>query len=147
MNRFVSKTTSIISHIPAWLSTAVVAVAIAYLTLARFDIDPDDIPRVPHMDKIVHFIMFGGLCWIASLDYATHLRRESLAVMKAGRVATVSAVISSLAGASVEVAQGAMGIGRSADTADWLADTAGAVVGAIIAYYMIRSFAAGSSQS
>ena len=128
----------LVCRVPAWVATLVVAAAIAYLTLARFDMDPDDVPRIPHLDKVVHFLMFGGLAWMAAIDYAAHLSGPRLRRVRPVLVVVVCAVGASLAGAAVEVAQGAMGLGRSEDVFDWLADTVGAVVGAAIAFVMIQ---------
>ncbi len=130
MVRFINQ---IIGKLPIWVATTTVLAIILWLTLARFEMDSEDVPDIPHLDKLVHFIMFGGLAWISTLDYAVH-RRKSGKTIRIITVAFFAAFFSSLTGAAVELAQGAMGLGRSADIYDWVADTAGAITGSIFAY-------------
>lgn len=126
----------IIGSSPKYLLTALTLGLILWLTLARFDMDPDDMPSIPHLDKAVHFIMFGGLAWIATLDRITHLRAGVAAAV--GLTAVAAALGASAAGGLIEIAQGSMTLGRSADLYDWIADTAGAATGAWIAWSMLR---------
>lgn len=109
-------------HIPAWTVTAVTVVAILWLTLARTPLPETEIPLIPGADKIVHAVMFGWLTLVICWDWyiTTHSR------LSAPRIA-VCAIISILFGGAVELAQGAMGCGRSADIWDFTADTIGAL--------------------
>lgn len=130
----------IISRMPAMMATALVLLAVLWLTLANFEVDPDDVPDIPYIDKIVHFIMFGGLAWIAVLDVCSHARRigEPSRIIRPVYVALFAMVMSSLIGGVIEIAQDAMAMGRTADVWDWVADTAGSAAGAWIAWRMMQ---------
>lgn len=124
--------------IPVWVSSLVVVALIAYLTLVPKPFGDEDIPLFPGADKVVHFLMFGGLAWVLTLDWWRH-RRMHLGM----RSVIVWAVVSSLAGGVVELAQAGMNLGRSGDWYDLLADSLGAFACAFTAYLMIQH----SSQS
>ncbi len=114
----------LLSKLPPWSLTVVVVAAILWLTLAPRPLGDEDIPWFPGADKIAHAIMFGGLALVILIDYErSHgWRRITLAN------AYTAAVISSLAGAAVEMGQVMMGLGRSFEWNDILADALGAFI-------------------
>lgn len=109
--------------------TALVVAVIIYGTLFPDPAGVDELPPIPHIDKLIHAIMFGGLAGAMGFDYArSHgLRRPSRRAM------AVFAIISTLAGGAIELLQGAMQLGRGADWYDLLADAVGAFVAFLIA--------------
>lgn len=42
--------------------------AIVYLSLFK-PAGLDDMPQIPHLDKVAHFLMYGGFCFILWLEY------------------------------------------------------------------------------
>lgn len=112
-------------YMAAWWPTALVVVVILYATLNSDPVGADRFPAIPHLDKLIHAIMFGGLFSAISFD-----RRRDGHALTAGSL-VLFAAISVVAGALDEVLQQALENGRSGDILDWLADT----VGIIIAYF------------
>lgn len=113
------------------LTTAV----ILYLTLVPHPIPEEDIPLIPGLDKIVHGIMFGGLTLTLCIDYSR--KWHDFKAVPLGMLicfATCSAAFGGL----VEIAQGAMGLGRGADVVDWGADIAGCILFALIVNPLLR---------
>lgn len=116
---------------PGYTLSAMVLIIILYLTL-----HPKPLPDIGSglfegADKVVHMLMFLGMAGILGLDY---LRSP------AGRykpepprfIVLLAVVISSVIGALVEVAQGAINMGRGEDFYDFLADVAGAIIAGLI---------------
>ncbi|MDE5720241.1 MAG: VanZ family protein [Paramuribaculum sp.] len=117
-------------RIPPVVLSAVAIGGMLWLTLAP-DPLPDDTPSLfEGADKVAHFLMFGVIAALLALDVYR---------IKGSRYAWMAgAVASGVLGGLIEIVQGAMGAGRSADWADWVADVAGAVVGAMLMKYMAR---------
>lgn len=113
-----------------WVTTALVVLAILYLTLVPRPL-PDAGVEIPGLDKVVHAMMFGGLAFVACIDEAQ--RRRGSFGQVARRKAWFIALLSAVFGGLVEIAQMAMGAGRSGDLLDFAADCAGAVVGMLLA--------------
>lgn len=109
------------SRWPFALTWVVVAV-IAVLTLMPAPEAPEEVGLIPHLDKIVHYLMFGGLAAVWWWEYS--LRRGYPAAP--WRALWPIAVAVSLFGGVIELLQGALTADRSADIFDWLADTLGA---------------------
>lgn len=79
--------------------------------------------RLPGADKLAHFGMYGVLGWLSGRGWL-------MSGLRRGAPAIVLLVV--LMGAADELRQRAVA-GRSAEVADWLADTAGAVAGFYLA--------------
>ena len=94
---------------------------------------PADAPPLP--DKLAHFLAFGGL-QILMFRAVRFIR--PLSGFSAQNLIAVA--LSSGAGALLEFWQAALPH-RSAELADWLADTAGALLGATLLAVVSRSFA------
>lgn len=117
----------IIRDIPPFVPTALVVVAILYLSLA-----PDPLPDqeklflFPGADKVVHFIMYWGLSITFCFDFyrKSYAKSEQLA-MRAAFIASV------IMGGVIEILQANMALGRSGDIVDFIADTAGVAIGLI----------------
>jgi len=52
----------------AWWPTALVVGVILYATLNSDPVGADRFPAIPHLDKLIHAIMFGGLFSAISFD-------------------------------------------------------------------------------
>lgn len=123
-----------IHHIPPYLPTALVLVAILYISLAP-DPMPDEIPLLlfPGADKLIHFIMYGGLAGTFCFDY---YRRGSSAHERGVLIAATLVAIA--IGGAIELTQDYMGIGRRSDYLDFIANSAGAIVGTIAGAWAFR---------
>ena len=109
-----------------WPSLLTLAVVL-YATWLPSDIQPDNLPPIPHLDKLIHAVMLGGLCGAVifdckRLDRAARLTRHT--VWRAVIAVAVFAVVD-------EVVQGLLPIDRPSDYVDLLADW----VGVVIAYF------------
>ena len=106
--------------IPPYQPTMVVLTAVLYLTLLPRPLGEEEIFLFDGADKVVHFIMFGGLTGSFIFDRYRIERKLSL------RSALLTALISSLLGAVIEYMQCAMQMGRSGnDIYDIMANTLG----------------------
>jgi len=81
-------------------------------------------------DKVLHGVEYGGLGLLLGLA----LRGSGL---RAGRAAALALLLASLYGASDEIHQGFVP-NRSCDLRDWVADTGGAALGALVAARLRR---------
>ena len=115
-------------HIPPFLPTLIVLVAICYLSL---DADPfpdkDSWFTFPGSDKVVHFIMYGGLTGTFCFDYY----RRVAAPCKLWLL-IVALVVAIIVGIVMELLQAHMGIGRSGDFVDVIANSLGALIGIVV---------------
>lgn len=111
---------TLLSRIPKFLPTALVIVAILYLTLFPHPVGSDSVQLFEGADKVIHAIMFGALCGTVIFDFWRIHRPLSLSY-----AILVAAVVSSF-GALIEMLQDAMDLGRSGDIYDLIADAAGA---------------------
>lgn len=113
-----------------WWPTGLVLAVIIYATWVPQPIDPDDIPPLPHIDKLIHAVMMGGLASALLFDW----HRMAPAVHLLSR-RVVWTVIAAVVGFSVvdEVVQGLLPIERPSDWLDFVADVVGAIVGALLA--------------
>lgn len=117
------------SRVPRWLMSVVVIAAIAYLTLVPSPLPEPPTPLFDGADKVVHGLMFLVLAWCLNRD----LSRQKSLVTAAAAFALATAY-----GGLIEILQGAMQLGRSADILDFAADVAGAATGSLISYFTKR---------
>ncbi|MDE6551684.1 MAG: VanZ family protein, partial [Muribaculaceae bacterium] len=122
----------LLDKLPPWTLTIVCFLAICWLTLAPHPLPDNDLPLFPGADKIAHAIMFGGFTLCIILDWN---RRHGwpTAIRKPDYYAPFYA---ELLGIVTELLQQKMNAGRSGDTSDLIADTAGSflVCGAVCLY-------------
>jgi len=116
----------LINNCPAGLFTAIVVVAILYLTLMPRPLPDMDLPLFPGADKLVHAIMMGGMMLCIGLDMARGLQHPE-AVPKSKLM--VAFIVTAAFGGAIELIQGAMKMGRGEDIYDFLADVIGALAG------------------
>lgn len=125
MNRF-------LRHIPPYLPTALVLIAILYISLA-----PNPMPYDPPFelfrgaDKVVHFVMYGALTGAFCFDYYRHRHTIN------NRATLLIALLTAIAiGAGIEWLQEYMALGRSNDWKDLIANTAGAISGTTLGHHL-----------
>lgn len=106
---------NLLLKIPRWVLSAVVLLAVLYLTLFPKPLPDNDIHFWEHTDKIVHALMMLGLYWAFAWD----LRRGATRWL-------LLAVV--LFGGAIELLQEAMHMGRGASWGDLAADSVGALV-------------------
>ncbi|MCM1111421.1 MAG: hypothetical protein NC336_09440 [Clostridium sp.] len=116
----------VVAWCPGWLLTVLAVGLMLWLTLSPQPLPENDIELFPGADKLVHGLMFGGIAWLAGIDFIVRGERHRSCNPLA--VFVVAAVAASLLGGAVEILQEGMALGRSGDLADWLADTAGAAL-------------------
>ena len=122
-----------LEHIPVYQPTVIVAVLILFLTLLPRPLGEEDFQLFEGADKVVHFIMFGGLTGTFLYD------RWRCGRPLTGSQAIFAAVVSALFGVIVELLQSSMHLGRTGnDLADILANTLGAFTAILIGKGFIR---------
>jgi VanZ family protein len=113
-----------------WLAPALAYAALIFLLSSLSNPFPFKPSGLLTLDKLLHFVEYGALG--ALLAWGLH--RAGMAVSSGG---VWAAVLGSAYGLTDEVHQ-AFVPNRSADPRDWLADTAGALVGALVVAAILR---------
>ena len=124
----------IIHKSPAWLYTVIVTLAIIYLTLVPKPLPDIQVPLWEHTDKVVHALMFGGFVAACCLDY---MRKKQISHISK-RIMLTIIIIATAFGGIIEILQNAMGLGRSGDYFDLIADFAGIIIFAAISPATVR---------
>lgn len=106
--------------------TSIVLAVIVYATLSNDPIGADELPLIPHIDKLIHAIMMGGLFSAIVFDLCRN-ERQKLATKRLIGIA-VGVMIFCIFD---EIAQTTLTDTRSGDPLDLLADW----VGIWIAYF------------
>lgn len=114
-----------------WLSGIVLA-AVLWLTLAPHPVPETHVPLFPGADKLVHAFMMGGLAGVIFFDMWRLGKKLTIP-----RIMVVALCVS-LFSALDEWAQGAMGMGRTADLYDLLADITGIAVATVTTLLFIK---------
>lgn len=132
--KVMEKIKEFLTRLPVCALTLICMCAILWLTLASKPLGDNDIQLFPHADKVAHAIMFGGFTFCILLDWSrSHGWRRI-----APKTAAAAVAASFLLGALTEFLQQSMHAGRSGDSLDLLADTAGAIATAAAALLMQR---------
>ena len=111
----------------AWWPSILTAGVVLWLTLAAHPLpEMGDMPPIPNLDKLVHFIMFGGLTGAIIFD-AKRLKKD-----KRRHLSPTFYVILALSmlvfAYGDECLQEAMGHGRTYDIMDFMADSTGIAI-------------------
>lgn len=125
----------IVSKLPGGTLPVVCACAILWLTLAPEPIGEEEIVLFPGADKLVHAIMFGGFALTLLIDLERKNGWKSLNDSTVWGAVWYSAAF----GLLVECAQLLMGMGRSFEWTDFLADFAGAIVCGLLWSFFSRT--------
>lgn len=119
--------------ISAWWPTALVVAIILYATLSSDPVGDIDMPLIPHLDKLIHAIMFGGLFSAIAFDSY----RDGYCMTRYRLL--MYAAIAVAAGGATELLQYAEDNVRSADWLDFAADAGGVVIAFFTAPPAIRA--------
>lgn len=109
---------------PAWLFSLITACVILWLTLAPKPLGDNPPELFPGADKIAHGLMFGFLSLMISLDYERKHRWKPISIWLLLLIGTLCLSF----GALIEVLQLSMGLGRSFEWEDIIADLTGIVI-------------------
>ena len=118
---------SFIRNIPPYIPTALIFIAICYLSLTS-----EPLPHqqrwfeFPGSDKVAHFIMYAALTASFCFDY---YRRQGSIHKQWHLIAALAVAI--VTGAALELMQAHMAMGRTGDIIDFAANTMGAIVGIV----------------
>lgn len=116
--------------------TAIVLAVIIYATWVPHPLPDTDIPPIPHIDKLIHAVMMGGLAGAMMFDYhRADPRRRPLTP----RIIILFTAVAMGFSVIDEVVQGLLPIGRPSDPLDLLADWAGCLVAAFAAPPAVRA--------
>ena len=115
-----------------WWPTAIVTLAILWLTLAPHPLPTTDTKWFEGADKVVHAIMFFTLTAALTLDASRYGRHLTLALI--GICATCVIAFAAID----EWAQGAMQFGRTSDPYDFLADCIGIFLAALLSLIILK---------
>ncbi len=114
----------ILLKVPAGVFSAFFTLVVLYLCLVPQPVKSAGLLDFPGADKVVHFLMFFAIAASYLFDFGKTAMPPGR--LGRGKAIAVTAVAIALGGA-IEVAQELMGLGRSMDIFDFLADAAGAV--------------------
>ena len=131
---------TLISRIPIpfrWLIFLGYLIAIVYASLAS----PREIPKImtiPNIDKVVHFTMYLGFCIIGL--WALNTGEGSLSKRLPGKRNYFLITVMAIAwGLFMEFMQRYMGIGRQYSIYDLYANIAGAIIGSLLFFIIVRT--------
>lgn len=114
------------------LSLFVLAVII-YLSFFKPPTTPFD--RVKNLDKIIHFVMYGGFCAILWFEYfLTHSK------IRINRVLWGAVIIPALFSGGIEFAQSYLTDYRGGELADFIFNSLGIAFAALFSIYVTRPF-------
>lgn len=120
--------------ITTWLPSTLTLAVVLYATLYPDPAGVENFPKIPHLDKLIHAIMFGGLAGAWAFDYT----RSSKTNQPSFRAMCVCAFTSVILGGIIEVLQERMGLGRGCDPYDFAADTFGCLIALLTAPQAIK---------
>lgn len=124
----------ILQFVRRWWPTSLCVIVILYATLSS-DPTPDiEMSAIPHIDKLIHAIMFGGLTGAIVFDYQRTNRHPHIS----RRVMAIIAVVCTVAGGLDEIAQATLTTNRDAEWADFAADITGIVIACFTAPVAVR---------
>lgn len=113
-----------------FVPTAIVLMAITYLSLAEDPVHTQGLHLFEGADKLVHGCMYFGLVAVGCFDLY-RVRRFS----RVGCWVCLAAAVAW--GGLMELLQGAMTTGRSADWLDFVSNSCGAVAGLLFSFYVL----------
>lgn len=95
-----------------------------------------ELEEVPFVDKWTHFVMYGGTCSVIWLEYLLRHRSNR----NYSRVLIGTVIAPDLMSGLLELLQAYCTNGtRSGDWMDFLANTVGVLIGAVIGWFILRS--------
>lgn len=121
-----------LERLPSWLLTGLCLAAVLWLTLSPRPLGDTDVVLFPGADKVAHGLMFGGFAFCLCLD---RVRRSGWPAISGG-FAILAVGLSALLAVTTEILQFALGMGRSFEWLDILADISGAIVMVLVCLYL-----------
>ena len=119
-----------IKHYPFSITIILI---VAYLSF--FHPPSTDVPQFSGMDKVAHFCMYAGLSGIIWLEFLLNHRKKAMDI----RYAIIGAIICPIVfGGAIEFLQEYITDHRQGDLLDFIANTSGVLVSAIIARFILR---------
>lgn len=115
----------LLDKIPTWTLSGLTIILILWLTLVPHPTGDLDLPLFPGFDKIAHGIMFGFLSFVVLLEWMKKRGWQPISMAGLALVPFGSALF----GILIEWLQHLMGLGRTLEIYDMLADAAGAMIG------------------
>jgi VanZ family protein len=111
----------------SWLARAAISTTLVASVIWGTLVEPSTLGFLKVPDKLQHFLAYLGLsAWFSGITSGA--RRIGVALFLVGM------------GASLEVLQSAMGLGRMADYKDFIANVAGVIIGTWLGRYAFNSF-------
>ena len=111
-----------------WLFWYVVGVVLVAVVVISSLVPAHELPTVGLSDKAEHFIAYAGLAlWFGGITEPAHYYRMALWLL--------------VLGGGIEIAQGAMHMGREADWNDFFADAVGVAAGLLACLAGLRNWA------
>ena len=108
--------------------TIVIIMLISLASLMSFEnIDPNEIPKIPHLDKVVHFMMYLTLTF--TFMWENFSRHQYHVIMS--RFILIVVVVTAI-GITMELLQAGITVSRSGNVADAVANSIGLTVGMIL---------------
>ena len=108
--------------------TIVIIMLITLASLMSFEnIDPNEIPKIPHLDKVVHFMMYLTLTF--TFMWENFSRHQYHVIMS--RFILIVVVVTAI-GITMELLQAGITVTRSGNVADAVANSIGLTVGMIV---------------
>lgn len=131
MNR---QTNKLLNFAKSYWPSALTLAVVLYATLWSNPLGAQEMPAIPHLDKLIHAIMMGGLFGAIVFDRqrADKSKRVSRKFLNVLAVAIMGFCIID------EIAQTEMGIGRSGDILDLGADWTGIAIAYFTAPAAVR---------
>ncbi len=117
-----------LQRFPAWILTIITLGLILWLTLAPRPLGEVHVELFPGADKVVHALMSGFLTFVVFIDRLRGNFRRSISPL----FATFTFFGVSLLGVAIEFIQDAMGMGRSFDLMDMVADATGSLAVTVV---------------
>ena len=121
-----------ISFIRKYPLSLLVIAAILFLSL--FNPPKTKLDPITGIDKVVHVCMYLGLELIIWIEYLRH--HNNLNWVK---ILFLGILFPIALGGLMEIAQMKLTQGRSAEWSDFLADSVGVLIGAVVGYFAIRT--------
>src|SRR5574344_384590 len=109
----------------------IIIVIICYLSF--FTPPQTELSEVTNIDKIVHFLMYGGLSIVLWYEY---LRIHKVIIWNHIMIGDIIAPI--LMSGSIELMQANLTKNRSGEWTDFISNIIGVLVAAIVGYYILR---------
>lgn len=124
----------IVDVVPAGVASAVVTIAVLYFSLSPRPVGAEMVGLFIGFDKVVHFLMYAIVTTVYLLDRVKYCNPRSVGI-SAVTLLTLAAIV---LGGVMEISQGLTGR-RTSDIYDFIANTAGALVAAAVAYVWLMS--------